>query len=145
MIQVHTCQPLLPLFQEDAATVAMVRHSLDVIKKIIDITNPGQTPVIAMDQPLFAIAKNVQWKWPSVYGEDRIVIMFGGLHIELAALKTLGDLLKSSGWTSALVQAGVATAGTADSFLTAAHITRTRRAHQVTACVLYQERHTRSM
>ncbi len=34
-----------------------------------------------------------------------------------------------------LVLAGVATAGTADSFLTAAHITRTRRAHQVTACV----------
>ena len=51
--------------------------------------------------------------------------MFGGLHIELAGLKTLGDLLKSSGWTSALVQAGVATAGTADSFLTASHITRT--------------------
>ena len=61
--------------------------------------------------------------------------MFGGLHIELADLKTL---LNSSGWTSALVQAGVATSGTADSFLKAAHITRTRRAHQVTACVLYQ-------
>ena len=61
--------------------------------------------------------------------------MFGGLHI---ALKTLGDLLNSSGWTSALVQAGVATSGTADSFLKAAHIIRTRRAHQDTACVLYQ-------
>ena len=33
---------LLPLFQEDASTIAMVRHSLDVIKKLIDITNPGQ-------------------------------------------------------------------------------------------------------
>ena len=52
------------------------------------------------------------------------MIMFDGLHIELAALKTLGDLLKDSGWTSALVQAGVTTAGTADSFLKAAHITR---------------------
>ena len=129
---------LLPLFQEDAATVAMVRHSMDVIKKLTDITNPGQTPVMAVDQPLFAIAKNVQWKGPLDYGEIGFVVMFGGLHIELAALKTLGDLLKNSGWTSALVQAGVATAGTADSFLTAAHITRTRRAHQITACVLYQ-------
>ncbi len=53
-------------------------------------------------------------------------------------MKTLGDLLQCSGWTSALVQSGVATAGTADSFLRAAHITRTRRTHQVTACVLYQ-------
>ena len=132
-----TTSCLLPLFQEDAATVAMVRHSLDIIKKLTDITNPGQTPVVAVDQPLFVIAKSVQWKWPLVYGEGKVVVMFEGLHIELAALKTLGNLLKSSGWTSALVQAGVATAGTADSFLTAAHITRTRRAHQVTACVLY--------
>ena len=101
------------------------------------VTNPGQAPVVACDQPLFAIAKNIQWKWPLDYGEDKFVIMFGGLHIELAALKTLGDLLKDSGWTSALVQAGFTTTGTADSFLKAAHITRTRRAHQVTACVLY--------
>ena len=91
-----------------------------------------------MDQPLFTIAKNIQWKWPSVYGESKFVIMFGGLHIELAALQTEGNLLESSGWTGALVQAGVATYGKADSFLKAAHITRTRRAHQVTACVLHQ-------
>ena len=36
-----TTSCLLPLFQEDAATVAMVRHSLDIIKKLTDITNPG--------------------------------------------------------------------------------------------------------
>ena len=61
------------------------------------------------------------------------IILFGGLHIEIAALKTLGNLLDSSGWTGVLVQAEVATAGTADSFLKAVHVTRTRRAHQVTA------------
>ncbi len=80
----------------------------------------------------------IQWKWPLAYGESKFVIMFGGLHIELAALKSLENLLQSSGWTAALVAAGVATSGTADSFLKAGHITRTRRAHQVTACVLYQ-------
>ena len=63
--------------------------------------------------------------------------MFGGLHIEMAALKTLGDLLEGSGWTGALVQARVATPGTADSFLKASHVTRTRCAHQVTASSLY--------
>lgn len=62
--------------------------------------------------------------------------MFGGLHIEITALKTLGDL-EGSGWTGALVQAGVTTAGTAESFLKASHITRTRRAHQITASGLY--------
>lgn len=63
--------------------------------------------------------------------------MFGGLHIEMAILKVLGDLLDESGWTGALTQAGIAGAGTADSFLKAAHVTRTRRAHQVTASCLY--------
>ena len=79
---------LLPLFQENAATNAMVRHSLDVIKKVTEFVHPGQAPVVAMGQPLFANAKNIQWKWPSLCGESKFVIMFGGLHIELAALKT---------------------------------------------------------
>ena len=77
-------------------------HLLDVIKKVTELVHPGQAPVVAMDQPLFTIAKNIQWKWPSVYGESKFVIMFGRLHIELAALKTAGNLLESSGWTGAL-------------------------------------------
>ena len=48
-----------------------------------------------------------------------------------------GWLVAGSVWTQALVQAEITTAGTADSFLRAAHVTRTRRAHQVTAAALY--------
>ena len=36
------------------------------------------------DQPLFALAKLIQWKWPEVYGESMHVVMMGGLHIEMA-------------------------------------------------------------
>lgn len=39
--------------------------------------------------------------------------MFGGLRIEMAALKSLGTLLQNSGWIGALVESGIATAGTA--------------------------------
>ena len=56
--------------------------------------------------------------------------------MEMASFATLGDLLNGSGWTHALTQANIATPGTADSFLTAAHVTRTRHAHQVTASAL---------
>ena len=59
------------------------------------------------------------------------------MHIELAALKTLGDWLESSGWTTAITESNIASAGTADSFLNAAHISRTIHAHEVTACALY--------
>ena len=52
--------------------------------------------------------------------------MFGGLHIEMAAFSSIGSLLKGSGWTSVLTNAGVASSGTAESFLTASSVTRTR-------------------
>lgn len=130
-----TC--MLPLFYDQAKSVAMIRHSMDVVKKAVEILNPGQVPIITVDQPLYTIAKQIQWCWPATHGEDHFIVMFGGLHIEMAALKTLGDLLEGSGWTGALVQAGVATPGTADSLLKASHVTRTRRAHQVTASSLY--------
>ena len=127
---------LLPLFNEEAKSFAMICHSMNVVKKAVFKLNPEQVPVIALDQPLYALAKTIQWNWPNTFGEDKFVIMFGGLHIEMAAFKLLGNLLQGSGWTSALVQAGIASSGTAESFLKASHVTRTRRAHQVTACAL---------
>ena len=123
---------LLPLFYDEAKSVAMIRHFMDVVKRAVEILNPGQTPIITMYQPLYAVAKQIQWSWPETHGEYHFIVMLGGLHVEMAALKTLGDLLEGIGWTVALVQAGVTTSGTADSFLKASHVTCTRRAHQVT-------------
>eukprot|EP00745_Piridium_sociabile_P027883 TRINITY_DN44892_c0_g1_i4.p1 TRINITY_DN44892_c0_g1~~TRINITY_DN44892_c0_g1_i4.p1 ORF type:complete len:307 (+),score=64.28 TRINITY_DN44892_c0_g1_i4:780-1700(+) len=111
---------------------------MDKVRDTVAFLNPGQTPVITADQPLYALAKQIQWHWPEHYGEDKLVIMFGGLHIEMTALKSIGTLLKDSGWTSALVEAGVASPGTADSFLSASSVTRTRLSHQITACSLYE-------
>jgi len=62
--------------------------------------------------------------------------MLGGLHIEMALWNLCGDLLKGSGWTTALSDSDVAPSGTADSFLMVCHLTRTRHAHQVTALAL---------
>ena len=63
--------------------------------------------------------------------------MFGGLHIELASLRSIGTLLQDSGWTNAICEVCVASSGTAESFLTTSSITRTRQAHQITACSLH--------
>jgi hypothetical protein len=97
---------LLPLFHD-----AAIRHSMTVVKSAVDILNPGQIPVLACDQPLYTLAKQIQWTWPSSYGEDRSIVMFGGLHIEIASLRVIGDLLEGSGWTEALVQAELANSG----------------------------------
>lgn len=128
---------LLPLFLEDSMSLAMIKHSMDIVKTAVEVLNPDQVPIITCDQPLYTIAKKIQWNWPTSHGEKHFLIMFGGLHIEMAIMKTLGHFLDGSGWTAALVHAGVATIGTAESFVKASHVTRTRRVHQVTAASLY--------
>lgn len=115
----------------------MIRHSMDVIKLAVNSLNPNQVPVIAMDQPLFAVAKQIQWNWPDVYGERHFVIMFGDLHIEMGFLKVLGQWLDGTGWISALTEAKVASPGTAESFIKASNVVRTRNVHKVTASSLY--------
>ena len=137
VLQAITRSALLPLFQESAHTVAMIRHSIDVTRQVIGHLNPYQTPVLTFDQPLYALAKQIQWKWPQNYGEDQFLAMLGGLHIEMAYQKTIGDWLQGSGWVSAIEQAGIASSGTAESFLKASHLSRTRRMHQVSAAALH--------
>lgn len=115
---------LLPLFYENAHSIAMIQHSMKVVTEAVHYLNPGQIPILAMDQPLFAIAKQIQWNRQDLYGEDKTVVMMGGLHIEMASLKMLGHWLNQSGWDGALVQADITTRGRADGILKAAHVTR---------------------
>jgi len=125
------------MFYENAHSIAMILHAMNMVKAAVNHVNPTQTPVIALDQPLFALAKLIRWNWPLTQGEKKFVLMLGGLYIEMEALKLFGDWLDGSGWTSALVAAEVATGGVADSFIKATHVLRTRRAHQVTAACLF--------
>ena len=122
---------LLPLFRESSKSQAMIKHGLDIIKIAVDDVNKEQAPVAVYDQPLYAIAKQVQWNWKEIYGNGKFVVMMGPLHTEMAAMKTLGDWFDDSGWCQALVEAGIASPGTAQSFLHASHVSRTRYAHQV--------------
>ena len=71
-----------------------------------------------------------------MFGEAHFVLLMGGLHIKLAAWKTIGDWLDGCGWTDALVQAQVASVGTADSILKSAHIKKTRQAHIVRCSIV---------
>ena len=67
-----------------------------------------------------------------------MVVMLGGLHLEMGAFKALFYLLKDSRWTGALTETEIATARTADSFISASHVKKTCLAHQVTACTLFK-------
>ena len=80
---------LLSLFRKRSKSATMTRHVIGVVKQAVNHVNPNQTPVIALDQLLYAIAKQIQWNWSNIYGVEKFVIMMGALHIEMTALKTL--------------------------------------------------------
>ena len=88
----------------------MIKHAMTIIKETTEHLNPGQIPVVVMDQPLFSLAKQIQWTWPHL-SEEHFAVISVALHIEMSILNMPG--LDGSGWSSALVEAGVATSGRA--------------------------------
>ena len=48
---------VLPLFQEEAKSAAMIRHSMTIAKGSVNFLNPGQVPIIACNQPVYDLAK----------------------------------------------------------------------------------------
>ena len=68
---------LLPLFPDDSKSMAMILRAMEVVQQAVPHLNPGQVPVLTLDKPLYAIAKQMQCNWLSGYG---FVILLGGLH-----------------------------------------------------------------
>lgn len=108
---------LLPLFNEKSTSPGMVRHVMDLIGAITLYLNKDQIPVVCGDQPLFTMAKIVQWNWPEIYGERKFVILFAPFHIEQGFLKVLGQFMEGSGWLSIVSGSGITTTGSAESLM----------------------------
>ena len=135
---------LLPLFTENAHSLAMTAHSMRVIRAAVVHVNPSLCMLMPLNncsyccgQLLFALDKEIQWWLGGVYDEDRFVFMLGGLHVEIASWKMLGKWLTGSGWAETVCTAGVVTQGVAESLLTASHLSRTRWAQKVMMISLY--------
>ena len=70
----------------------MVKHCLTVILKAHEHTNPGETPWVTADQPLYAFLTTIQWRFPETHGEDKLFGVLGALHIEKAAWTCVGQI-----------------------------------------------------
>ena len=104
-----------------------------VIAKAIEFLNPGQTPMITFDQPLYAISKQLQWNFTNQCGQERFVIMLGPLHTEMAFLSVLGDLVEGTRWTTVVQNESLTRPGVAQALLTGHDVVRTKYVHQVKA------------
>ena len=81
----------------------------------------SEMPIIA----IYAVPKISQWSWPETNGEDKFIIMMGGLLIEINLVKLIG--------CSGVIDRR---SGASNPMLAGSHVTRTRYAHQVTAAAL---------
>jgi len=70
---------LLPMWRDASKSPAMIKHALMVIARAVEFLNPGQTPVVTFDQPLYAIAKGLQWHYRNQCDKNHFVIMLGPL------------------------------------------------------------------
>ena len=71
---------LMPLLLENAHATALLSRVMNLFKEAVEHLNPNQTPVLTMDQPLSAIAKEIQytWLWSDSFCNHKYVIMTGG-------------------------------------------------------------------
>ena len=82
---------MLPLIKESINSPAVVYHCLYLISKLTLKLNPNQIPIVTADQPVYAIAKQVQWNYPENF--ESYFLMLRPLHIEMAFLNAIGDWL----------------------------------------------------
>lgn len=137
IIRPNCSSTLLPLLEESINSHAMVRHTMDIVMLILRQLSLKQPAVMTADQPVYAIAKKVQWLYPELYGEDKLLMMMGALHIEMATLNVLGDWLEGSGWVEVLIEAQINSPGRAESVLSGTHVKRSRYVHQATCAALH--------
>ena len=122
----------MPLLLENAHAIALLSRVMNLVKEAVEHLNPDQTPVLTMDQPLSAIAKEIQWLWPDSFSNNNYVIMIGvgGGSGGVFMFEMAGRVVEwfwvakcnHNYWNSV-----------AESFVKACCLAKTRHAHQVTA------------
>ena len=125
---------MLLLIKESTNSPAIVYHCLYLISKLTLKLNPNQIPIVTADQPVYVIAKQLQWNYPENF--ELCFLILGPLHIEMAFLNVIGDWFEGSGWTDVFEKANFNTVGCTESLLSESKIKRSRYAHQVSLAAL---------
>lgn len=126
----------LPIFLEKASEPAMIAKIMLLSKAVTEALNPGQTPWLETDEPLYRKAKRIQQKYVEELGEKELLLTMGPLHKEKMLWNASGELTHGSGYTSVLAASGICTSGTADAIESVSNILRTRYVKTVTVAAI---------
>ena len=127
---------ILPLIDSHVHTLDTQYHCMEIAKKTTQLLNPLQITCGGCDQPVFKITKDLQWRFPELFGQDKYFCIFGSLHIEKSILILCSSLIEGSGLNKIMNSCGLSIVGT-DSLVTVNHIKRARYCIQVAACVIF--------
>ena len=127
---------ILPIIPKPVHALATQYHCMKIIKQTVNYLNPGQTPVDVCDQPVYALTKEIQWRFPEDFGFDSYFCLFGGLHFEQCILTIHRELIKGSGLYKILSNNILSIIGTG-ALVNANHIKQARYCLQVSLCAIY--------
>ena len=100
----------------------------------IKVLNPDQTPLDVSDQPVYALSKELQFRYPDIFGY--YVPLMGALHIEQPLLVIHGQLISGYGLIEILHQHKFTTIGLS-AVVDVNNIKRARYCVQITLCTLF--------
>ena len=129
---------ILPLIDKPVHTLKAQHHCMSIIADTIKKINPDQIPIDTCDQPVFALTKGVQWRYPEKFSDEHYFSIMGGLHIEQEVLDIHGEIISGRGLTEILDNNELSTIGISSATLDVNHIKRSRYCLQVTLCALYK-------
>ena len=114
----------------------MQAHLMHLNMKWTESLNPGQTPVDVSDQPVYALTKELQLRYPDTF--SNYFPLFGQLHIEQALLVIHGQLVKGSGLLEILTENKFSMIGLS-AVVDVNNIKRARYTLQIILCSLFQQ------
>ena len=127
----------MPLIREKVNTLDTHFHCMKIIKNTVSVINEGQTPVDVCDQPVYALSKQIQWRFPELFRD--YFCLFGALHVEKSLLVIHGEYIKGSGLSNVLGKCNLSVIGLENTLVNATDIKRARYAIQVAACAVYEK------
>ena len=78
-VEIPGITSILPLIDKPVHILKSQHHCMSIIADTIKKINPDQITIDTCDQPVFALTKEVQWRYPEKFSNDLYFSIMGGL------------------------------------------------------------------
>ena len=129
---------IMPMINKPVHTIETQYHIMSINKKTTNFLNVSQTPIDVSDQPVYALTRTIQWKYPGEFGLGHYFSFLGGLHIEQQCLVLHGELINGSGIKEILSTTDLSIIGTSVA-VDVNDIKRARYCLQVVTSAIYMK------